>query len=339
MLSRRTRHRGLGLGLAIVLSITGAACGDDDDEGEDTATTAAAAGSPTVDIEMKDYAYAVSGTLTEGGTIRAKNTGKELHMITVSKFKPGKTLTDLIEENKKAFAAGGEDDEATTTSVAGAGGNTTTSGAAGEEGEEEEEPESEVVDEVKVQGGSGIFQPGAPAVELTGHGLEPGTYALQCFINVEGTQDLHVAKGMLATLRVVKGTAPAAPTADATYKIEKGKAITGPTTLTAGRHVLKLEATGTGAGDLEPALFKPNAGKTFADANRVFESWDETGVPKGGVAMIPGLLVAALFDLSGQTTYYVATDFTPGTYFLVASDTDVEKQPDTPKELITIKVA
>ena len=336
MPSRRTRLKGLGLGLAVLLSITGAACGDDDDEAEDTATTTAEAGKAVVDIEMKDYAYTVSGALTEGGTIRAKNTGKEIHMITVSKFKPGKTVADLV----KAFqeAPEGEDEDETTTTSAARGATTTSAGAEGEEGEEEEDdPTAEVVDEVDKQGGAGIFSPNAPAVELTGGGLEPGDYALMCFVNVEGDNETpHVARGMVATLKVVKGTAPT-PTADATYKIEQGKAITGPTTLTAGRHVLKLEATGTNAGDLEPVLFKPNPGKTFAEADRLFDSWDE-GLPKGAVSQIPGLLLVAMFDFGGQTTQYIATDFTPGTYNLAAQDTDVDDAPNQPKEFITIKV-
>lgn len=39
-------------------------------------------------------------------------------------------------------------------------------------------------------------------------------------------------------------------------------------------------------------------------------------------------------------TFYLALDFTPGTYLLVANDTDEEEQaPGPPKELTTITVS
>jgi hypothetical protein len=328
-----TRVRTLLVPLLLLASFV--ACGGDDDgddAAEDSTTTAAPAGQAVVDIEMKDYAYAVNGTMLEGGTIRAKNTGKELHMITVSKFKPGKTLTDLV----AAFQGGG--DEATTTSVLSGRGTSSTAAGGAENDGEEDDPTSDVVDEVDAQGGAGIFQPNAPAVELTGGGLEAGDYALMCFINVEGEDTPHAAKGMVGTLKVVKGTTPPPPTADATYKFEKGKAVSGPATLTAGRHVLKFEATGANAGDLEATLFKPNPGKTFADADKLFDGWEE-GLPKNAVSQIPGLIAVALFDFGKQTTLYVATDFTPGTYTLVGQDTDEKDAPSNPKEQISIKVA
>lgn len=54
------------------------------------------------------------------------------------------------------------------------------------------------------------------SVELTVPNLQPGTYALVCFIPGEGEGTPHFAQGMVGQLDVVAGQAPAPPTADAT---------------------------------------------------------------------------------------------------------------------------
>lgn len=328
-------RRAASLALAVVLGVGMVACGDDDDEAADTTTTAAPKGEAVVDIDMTDYAYTVSGALTEGGALRVKNTGAEMHMIGVGKLKPGKTITDLAAAFQQMSQGGeGEEEGEGTSTTASA----TTAPGSEEEHEEGDDPTSEVIEEVEVQGGQGIFQPGGPAVEISDTGLSAGDYALVCFINVAGEQEIHAQRGMVAALKVVDGTAPAAPTVDATYKLEKGKAVTGPATLTAGRHVFKLEGTGEGAGDLEPTLFRLNPGATLQQADRVFKSWDETGIPKNGVSQIPGLVVFGLFDIGERASLTVATELTAGTYYLIADDTDDDDEAFPPKELIKITV-
>jgi hypothetical protein len=150
----------------------------------------------------------------------------------------------------------------------------------------------------------------------------------------------HATMGMISQLDVVAGPAPAAPTADATYKVATGKAVEGPATLTAGRHTLRIEAA-AGSEQLEPGLGMVNPGTTvtqFLDSvNKLFES--DSPPAKGAAASVPGKVVYAGFDLHDVTSFYLTVDLKPGTYFIDAQDTDVPNPAMPPKELINIKVA
>jgi hypothetical protein len=333
------------LALMAMLALGVAACGDDD--GGDTAaettstTEAEEKGSDTIQIDYVDYAYQVSGPLTAGGTIEIANKGKEFHMMALAKLKAGKTLKDVQEIVEQQFAdEGGEeggDEEGTTTTAD--EDDTTTSAASGDEGgEEEEDPLAEVAEEVGLPGN--FMSPGAEAA-ITLPDLEPGTYSMMCFVPAEGDGTPHIAKGMINQFKVVEGEAPAEPTADATYKVEAGKAVSGPGTLEAGERTLKFEGVGTGAGELEPALGKLDAGTTFAQMDKILEELFESEEPpaKGAAAKIPGDVVFAGFDLEDTPSYYLTVTLEAGNYFIVAEDTDDDEDPTTPKEFIQIKVA
>ena len=350
---RRTRGRSLALlGLAAMLALGLAACGDDDDEpAQATSTTEAEAqGSDTIQIEYVDYAYAVSGALNAGGTIEFENSGKEFHMVGATKLKPGKTLDDVKAVVEQAFAEqdgggeGGEDEDnpaVETTRASRSQGATTTTAEGGEGGEgggEDENPFDEVGEEVGLPGN--VMAPGA-AASVTLPDLEPGTYAILCFIPTEGEGTPHAAKGMINQFEVVEAdAAPAEPTADATYKVEKGKAVAGPATLTPGEHTIKFEGVGD-ASELEPAIFRINPGTSLTQFDQkltqLFES--EEPPPKGAAASIPGLILWSGFDLEDTTSYYVTVDLEPGNYVIAAEDSDEEDAPAIPKELIQVKVA
>ncbi len=162
-----------------------------------------------------------------------------------------------------------------------------------------------------------IMGPGQ-AVELTVPAFGPGNSALICFIPTEGEGTPHFAKGMVNELKVVEGDAPER-SADATYRLATGRAPEGRTTLTAGRRTLKFEAA-PDREQLEPGLGKPAPGKTYADLNdalsKLFEG--EGPPPTHAAAQVPGDLPFAGFDLREVDTFYLALDFTPGTYLLVA---------------------
>lgn len=341
--------------MTVVLASGLAACGDGGDDTESgseepaaVTTTASATGTDAVDIVMADYSYTISGNLNAGGTIRLSNTGKEFHMMGLGRLKPGKTLADLttILQSFAEGPPGGEGEGPTTTAVAGSA-TTTTAGATGPsttssetqgegEGEEEGDPTLEVVDEV---GAPGAFMGPGQKAEITVPSLGAGTYALVCFIPVEGGGPPHFAQGMVGQLTVV-GAKAKAPTADATFKLEAGKAITGPATLTAGKRVLKFEAA-PGGEQLEPGLVRLDANTTIADINRAFEAFeteDDFVLPLKAASLIPGDLIAGVFDFGSATEVYLGVNLTAGTYGIDGHDSDPEDSPVDPVEQLTFTV-
>lgn len=358
------------LALVAVLTLGMAACGGgDDEEAESTTTTAPAVqGADMVSIDMTDYAYNVSGPLTAGGMLKVSNSGKEFHMFFMGKFKPGRTLDQLRDALMQSMDMGGGGGEggptttaaggsgrsgATTTAADGdirqqTGGTSTTTASGGRSGattttagEQEEDPMGQLLmeffeEEIGFPGS--IMGPGQ-SVEITVPNLTPGTYALVCPIPTEGEGTPHFHKGMINQLEVVEGPTPPEPTADATYRIAEGQAIQGPATLTAGRHVLKIEAA-PGSQQLEPGLAMLDSGTTIGEfdeaGDALFEG--EEPPPRGAADRLPGELVWQGFDLGGVTSFYLTTDFKSGTYAMVGNDTDVEDAPSTPRESITIRV-
>jgi hypothetical protein len=344
------------LALTTMLAFGLVACGDDgDDDADQSAQTTVAApqGSPLVTINLIDHAFQVSGPLTAGGTLRLVNMGTEFHMLGIGKLKPGKTMADVQKALSESGPPGGGGEGApSTTAAAGGTGQSTTTAARGATtttargaattsttaagGEEEQDPTAEVVDEVGLPGA--FMSPGESA-EVTVPNLEPGTYALLCFIPTEGEGTPHFAKGMMSQLEVVAGPAPAPPTADATYKLSRGKAVEGPATLTPGKHTLKFEAA-AGSQQLEPGLIRLNAGSTLERLDAAFVNLFESEEPpaKGAATQVPGQVVFGGFDLGSVTTFYLTVDVKPGNYYIVAEDTDGETS-GTPKEIINIRVA
>ncbi|HWC11395.1 MAG TPA: hypothetical protein VG455_09255 [Acidimicrobiales bacterium] len=345
------RKRARAVALVAIAAMGLAACGDDDDESADTTTptTAQAQGSASVTVDMVDYAYSVSGPLTQGGSLKVANRGKEFHLLAIGKLKPGKTLADLQTVLSESGPGGGGGPEETTTSTGattptttGRGAATTTSsapgGAGGGEGEgggEEEDPTAEVIEEV---GWPGHFMSPGESAEVSAANLTPGTYAFVCFIPTEGEGTPHFAKGMISQMEVVAGTAPPAPTADATYTVAPGQAVEGPATLSAGRQVLKIETSGD-AGQLEPSLARLNPGATFQQLDQAFVELFETETPEpGSASKVPGQVIFGGRDLEGVTTTYLTVDLEAGNYVLVAEDTDEEDGPSPPREIINIRV-
>ncbi len=275
-------------------------------------------------------------------------------MVGLGRLKAGKTLGEV--QRVLAEAAGPAGGAATTTSTAAgrttsttvagsttttARGATTTTARAGSTtsstlaGGQEQDPLAEVVDEV---GLPGAFMGPNESVEVTVPSLQPGIYALLCYIptEVEGTP--HFAKGMVAQLEVVAGAVPPPPTADVTYRVAPGKAVEGPATLTAGRHTLKFEAA-TGSEQLEPSIARLNAGTTFARLDQALTSLFESDTPpaKGAAARVPGQVVFGGFDLLNVTEFYLSLDLRAGNYVIVAEDTDANT-PGAPREIINVRV-
>ena len=344
--------------VAAVMALGFVACGDDDDDDDSssatTTPTTVVRGEPVVTVDMVDHAFQVSGPLVAGGTLRIANKGSEIHMVGLGRFKPGKTLADLQRVLSQQAPPTGD---ATTTTVQGAttstargattttaqgattstarGATTTTARGATTTTTAQVDPTADILEEVGLPGN--VMGPGE-AVEVTVPSLAAGTYALICFIPTEGEGTPHFAKGMVSQLEVVAGPAPTPPTPDATYRVAAGRAVEGPATLTAGRHIIKFEAA-PGSEQLEPSIARLNAGATLARLNTALETLFEGTTPpaKGAASRLPGQIVFGGFDLLNITELYVAVDLRPGNYVIVANDTDVPTT-GTPREMLAVRV-
>lgn len=116
--------------------------------------------------------------------------------------------------------------------------------------------------------------------------LEPGNYAIICFVDIGGTP--HFAKGMVRPLKVVAASGPVAssPTPDITATLfDYNFRLSAP--ILAGTHTIKVVNTGTQNHELELVQLAP--GKTAND----FLAWAGAGMkgppaakPIGGIAAI-----------------------------------------------------
>jgi hypothetical protein len=313
---------------AVVVMAMLAACGDDDEKptesgsGGASATTTttkssdAAGGeaSDTVTISMHDYAYAVSGTLAAGGSVELKNEGNELHMVGIGKLKAGATVAQVRDAMAKASP------------------------------DQEGDPTGGLIEE-QIGWPGGFVTPGHD-VTLSAANLQPGTYALICFLPTEGSGEPHFTKGMISELDVASGSsAVEAAKPDATYKVAPGQPMTGPATLTAGKHTIEV----TGDVDIskqEPQLVRAKTPDQTPDQindeiNKYFGALEgNTPPPKGSGKAVAENIMWAGFDLNSTKSVTFTYDFEPGVYYLAAPDTDNESGPSVvPKELIKITVS
>ena len=150
--------------------------------------------------------------------------------------------------------------------------------------------------------------PNAPAPGLEANAtlmLEPGNYALICFVDIGGPP--HFAKGMLRPLRVVpaKGASAPRPRADVTMKlVDYSYKLSSP--IRTGTRTIRVQNVGKQHHEVELVQLAPSA--TAADFMKWMEKMEgpPPGKPLGGVAgMEPGM------------SEYFTADFTPGNYALI----------------------
>ena len=136
--------------------------------------------------------------------------------------------------------------------------------------------------------------------------LEPGNYALLCFVpSADGVP--HFAKGMVRALTVVpdSGAVAPAPTADNTITLSDYRfAVSKP--ITAGKHTIKVENIGPQSHELMLARLAP--GKKAAD----IPAWVEK--PNGPP---PGEPIGGVPAMATGHTAFVTADFTPGDYAFI----------------------
>ena len=150
--------------------------------------------------------------------------------------------------------------------------------------------------------------PNPPAVgqsTSTTERLEPGNYAVLCFVDLPDHVP-HFVKGMTKAFVVIPGTNNAVePTPTVTMTVAD-YSFTTSVPLTAGKHIVQV--VNNGPQTHEVAIFKLDSAKTLDDFMKFAETYQ--GAPpataKGGIAGIkPG------------STHFFDVDLTPGEYVLL----------------------
>lgn len=156
---------------------------------------------------------------------------------------------------------------------------------------------------VRDMGGPNAPDPGATSNATVV--LEPGSYAMLCFVDIPGGVP-HVAHGMVRPLRVTAPTASAGePAADVVMTLSDYTfALSKP--LTAGRHVIRVENTARQPHEVEIVRLAP--GKTADDV----AAWMREPQGPPPVSAIGGV---AGMESGVSNTFEV--DLTPGKYLLL----------------------
>lgn len=250
-----------------------AACGDKAAKAAaDSAAAAAAAAAavpatpPVITITAKDFSYEAPDTVTGGMvTLHLINKGPDLHHVQFIQLRENKTMADL----DAAFKA--------------------------------MKPGQVLPSWVHDVAGPNSPAPGGESTII--ENLEPGNYALVCFIpGADGVP--HVMKGMIKPMTVVAATTPSAPapTADVNVTLKDYVFDIAPE-LTAGKHVLKIENTAEQSHEIFLAKLEP--GKKAAD----LPAWvgKQVGPP-------PGTPVGGISAMAKGGVAYLPVDLTPGEY-------------------------
>ena len=156
---------------------------------------------------------------------------------------------------------------------------------------------------VKEVGGPNAAAPGGEANATLN--LEPGNYALICFVDLGGPP--HFTKGMVRALRVVpaKGPNAAKPNADITVSlVDYAFKLSSP--IRAGRHTIRVHNAGPQTHEIQIVQLAPGA--SLSD----FMQW--LGTMKGPP---PGKALGGIAGMEAGMSEYFTADFTPGNYAFV----------------------
>lgn len=135
--------------------------------------------------------------------------------------------------------------------------------------------------------------------------LEPGNYAVICFVDLGGPP--HFMKGMVRPLRVVPATGPSAakPRVDVTATlVDYGFKLSSP--IRPGKRTIRVHNAGPQPHEVELVQLAPGA--SVGD----FMKWMETmkGPP-------PGKALGGIAGLESGMSQYFSADFVPGSYALI----------------------
>jgi hypothetical protein len=254
--------------LSLVISL--AACGGADGAKTGDSGMAASAGvePAVVTIVAKDFAYEAPDTITGGlVTLRMVNQGPELHHIQLVHIGDGHTYAEFLEGLKNM------------------------------------QPGSPMPPWLHDVAGPNTPVPGGEQ-SITGE-LQPGTYAIVCFIP-SADQVPHAMKGMMKELTVLPNTGPAAtpPVSDIAVKMTDYAWEVTPE-ITAGKHIIRIENLAAQSHELFIAKLEP--GKSMTD----LAAWvdNQVGPP-------PGTPMGGISGMANGAVVYLPVDLTPGEYGL-----------------------
>jgi uncharacterized cupredoxin-like copper-binding protein len=138
--------------------------------------------------------------------------------------------------------------------------------------------------------------------------LEPGEYALVCFINSPGDPTPHMAKGMVGSLTVLPAASGATmPATDITVTLDD-YSFTFSKPFTAGKHVVNV--VNKASQSHEVVFVKLAPGKTMADMVKYAEKDLMKGPP-------PGQVISGMAGMAKGRLASFPVDLTPGTYGMI----------------------
>ena len=310
---RRTAVAVVGL-----LALTATACGDDDDDdagGTTTSTAEDGGGENVVSIEETEYAYVVTGTAREGWvTVDLDNTGDQYHMMAVGRMREGVTVDDV--QRTLTGASGGDDEEGAPEDEGAAGtlGEIELiSAQEDEEGEEEGEDPFALLFEDEELGAPGHFLAPGESMEITTE-LQPGEYALMCFVTTPDGASDHISEGMINSFTVEESDDPApAPEADVQITIADGS-VDMPDEIASGA-LVEIDMSGSEHEFGYARLLDEDA--TLEELDAYFDRFDEEPLPtRDTIEDGPGVLETFIFSAAGDQRFFISRDLDPGVYFI-----------------------
>ena len=146
--------------------------------------------------------------------------------------------------------------------------------------------------------------------------LEPGNYAVVCFVDVPDHVP-HFAKGMVKSFVVVPGTSTAVePTPTITMTVSDYAFVT-DTVLSAGKQVVKVVNSGPQVHEV--IVFKLDSGKTVDDLMKYGQTYE---------GKIPGTTMGGITGVRPGSTHFFEVDLTSGNYILLCFVPDSkDRQP------------
>ncbi|GMV09919.1 MAG: hypothetical protein AMXMBFR55_16530 [Gemmatimonadota bacterium] len=246
-----------------------AACGGGAEKGAPATAESAPSEPPVVTIVAKDFAFEAPDTIHAGmTTLKLVNEGPNLHHVQLVRLREGRSYEEFLAALKEMKP--GMAPPAWIIDVAG--------------------PNSPL--------------PGGES-SLTQE-LQPGTYALTCFIDTPDHVP-HIAKGMVKPLTILPNNMPsaAAPTADITVTMSDYAWEITPA-LSAGKHVIRIENAASQPHEMFIMQLAP--GKTAEDVMKWGQTYEgpPPGKPMGGISGMA----------TGQVGY-LPVDLPAGEYLLV----------------------
>lgn len=259
---------------------------------------------PVVEITATDYAFRAPHAIASGWTtIRFKNDGEEHHFVLMSRLPEGKTVDDYEIELSQPFSEIGQ---AVWT---------------GEIDQEEVFARiGEVLPEwfqaVQFMGGPGLVTP-AFSSETTMY-LEPGNYALECYMKTEDGK-IHYMEGMLRPLVVTEEASGGSPPETDVRITLSNFEMDVEGELAQGRHVIAVhvaENPEEGFGhNVQLARLNPDA-----EVEEVV-SWMNWFSVKGMRPPAPAEFIGGVHVMPVGSTAYFTAELEPGRYLLISEYT------------------